>query len=152
MNFTTSRCRWVCAGTLVLMLVTGAARGDEFKIESGFVPMFNGQDFSGWQFGGSYGLPEKLPANWKVESNVIKLSGGGRPNLGSQWDYEDFDMRFQWRAMRAKYNSGFYIRSRRKVGNNQINLAKGGEGRFLRRQNERRQVCPGITEAGQRME
>jgi hypothetical protein len=97
----------------------------------GFVSMFNGQDFSGWQFsGGGYGLPE-LPANWKVEDGLIKLSGGGNPHLGSQWDYEDFDMRFEWRAPQDRYNSGFFIRSNRKVGNNQINLAKGGEGRFF---------------------
>ena len=107
------------------------AYADEFKIEKGFVPMFNGKNFSGWQFDQTYTLPEKLPDNWKVEEGVIKLSGGGRPHLGSQWDYEDFDMRFQWRAMREKYNSGFFIRSHRKVGNNQINLAKGGEGRFF---------------------
>lgn len=106
-------------------------RADEFKTEDGFVSMFNGSDFSGWQFDQTYTLPEKTPENWKVEDGVIKLSGGGRPHLGSQWDYVDFDMRFQWRAMREKYNSGFFIRSNRKVGNNQINLAKGGEGRFF---------------------
>lgn len=66
-----------------------------------------------------------------MADGVIKLSGGGRPHLGSQWDYTDFDMRFEWRALREKYNSGFYIRSRRKVGNNQINLAKGAEGKFF---------------------
>lgn len=116
---------------LALCVRTPQAAGDDFKLEAGFVPMFNGKDFSGWQFGKSYGLPEPQPKNWKVEDGVIKLSGGGSPHLGSQWDYDDFDMRFQWRAMREKYNSGFFIRSRRKVGNNQINLAKGGEGRFI---------------------
>lgn len=104
---------------------------DDFKLEEGFVPMFNGQDFSGWQFDQKWALPDPAPDNWSVADGVIRLSGGGRPNLGSQWDYEDFDMRFQWRALRANYNSGFYIRSNRKVGNNQINLAKGGEGRFF---------------------
>lgn len=110
-------------------LVFSQVVSDEERAE-GFVPLFNGRDFSGWQFGGGYALPE-APENWKVEDGVIKLSGGGRPNLGTQWDYEDFEMRFQWRAMREKYNSGFYVRSNRKVGNNQINLAKGGEGRFF---------------------
>jgi hypothetical protein len=125
------------AQRLMLLLVCavglrgGAVVAEEFKLEPGFTPLFNGTDFSGWQFGGSHGLPDPLPKNWKVDAGVIKLSGGGRPNLGTQWDYEDFDMRFQWRAMREKYNSGFYIRSRRKVGNNQINLAKGAEGRFF---------------------
>lgn len=116
---------------IAVVFTAGIARADDWRPEAGFVPMFNGKDFSGWQFGGGYALPEKLPANWKVTDGVIRLSGGGRPHLGSQWDYADFDMRFQWRALRPRYNSGFYIRSRRKVGNNQINLAKGAEGRFF---------------------
>lgn len=97
----------------------------------GFRPMFNGKDFTGWRFGESSALPEKIPEIWKVEDGVIKLSGGGGPNLGSQWDYEDFEMRFEWRGMRDKYNSGYYIRSGRQVGSNQINLAKGDEGHFF---------------------
>ena len=42
-------------------------------------------------------------------------------------------MKFQWRALRKNYNSGFYIRSGKDVGKNQINLAKGNEGKFLRK-------------------
>lgn len=124
------------ATMLVLVLVgcgtTAAAQEltDEERGE-GFVSMFNGRDFSGWRFSESSALPESLPANWKVEEGVIKLSGGGSPHLGSQWDYEDFDMRFQWRAVKENYNSGFFIRSGRKVGANQINLAKGAEGNFF---------------------
>lgn len=109
----------------------GPTFAEDFKVEAGFVPMFNGKDFSGWQFDQKWALPDPRPENWSVADGVIRLSGGGRPHLGSQWDYEDFDMRFQWRALREKYNSGFYIRSNRKVGNNQINLAKGAEGRFF---------------------
>ncbi|MFQ5730380.1 MAG: family 16 glycoside hydrolase [Planctomycetaceae bacterium] len=131
MNSFVFRRRLALAASVIGLICVTAASADDFRIEPGFVPLFNGKDFSGWQFGKSYGLPETPPKNWKVDGGVIKLSGGGRPNLGSQWDYDDFDMRFQWRAMRTKYNSGFYIRSRRKVGNNQINLAKGGEGRFF---------------------
>lgn len=119
----------ILAGVILFAVSTVAA--DDFKLEPGFVPMFNGQDFSGWQFDQKWQLPDPAPQNWKVEDGVIRLTGGGQPNLGSQWDYEDFDMRFQWRARRDKYNSGFYIRSNRRVGNNQINLAKGGEGRFF---------------------
>ena len=117
--------------TLVVILPAATSADESWQIESGFVAMFNGQDFSGWQFGGGYHLPQPQPQNWLVEDQVIKVTGGGRPHLGSQWDYQDFDMRFQWRALREKYNSGFFIRSKRKVGNNQINLAKGGEGRFF---------------------
>lgn len=112
----------------------GMARAEglsEAEAKEGFISLFNGKDFSGWRFDDKSALPAKLPANWKVEDGVIKLSGGGSPHLASQWDYEDFDVRFEWRAMRKNYNSGFYIRSGRKVGANQINLAKGAEGGFI---------------------
>jgi hypothetical protein len=101
------------------------------EIKQGFVSMFNGQDFSGWQFDKKYSLPEKLPANWSIGGGVIKLAGGGSPHLYSQWDYEDFDMRFQWRAVGDKWNSGWFIRCGRNDSANQINLARGGEGTFL---------------------
>jgi hypothetical protein len=118
------------AGTLAFPAMAEEQEGAA-GTEPDFVPLFNGQDFSGWQFDQTYGLPAPPPENWKVEEGVIKVLGGGRPNLGSQWDYDDFEMRFQWRAAREKYNSGFFIRSQRKVGSNQLNLAKGSEGRFI---------------------
>lgn len=121
------------AGLLIAMNTLAAAQEvPPAELADGFVSMFNGRDFSGWQFGEGYHLPTKSPANnWQVADGVIQVAANGKGNVGSQWDYVDFDMRFQWRAMRDRYNSGFYIRSNRKVGNNQINLAKGGEGRFF---------------------
>jgi hypothetical protein len=102
------------------------------EVKEGFVSLFNGKDWSGWQFGGGYGLPDKVPANWSIGDGLIKLSGGGAPHLGTQWDYDDFEFRLEWRALKpkgkAKYNSGVYIRSGRKVNANQLNLAEGGEG------------------------
>lgn len=102
--------------------------------ETGFVSMFNGKDFSGWQFGDeSYALPTTIPANWKAEDGVIKFLKDAKPNLISQWDYEDFEVRLEWRAMQDNYNSGFYIRTERKspagkANSNQLNLKKGDEG------------------------
>jgi hypothetical protein len=100
------------------------------EVKEGFVSLFNGKDWSGWQFGGGYSLPEKVPSNWSIGDGHIKLSGGGAPHLGTQWDYDDFEFRLEWRAVKpnANYNSGVYIRSGRKVNANQLNLAKGGEG------------------------
>jgi len=118
---------------VLLTALAGTSSADEFKIEKGFVSMFNGADLQGWQFSGqSWGLPPESPKNgWSVADGVIKLDGKSRGNLGSQWSYVDFDMRFEWRALREKYNSGFFIGSGRKVRANQLNLAKGGEGRFF---------------------
>ena len=99
--------------------------------DAGFVSMFNGKDFTGWQFDGQESPPKTLPDNWKVEDGLIKLSGGGKPHLGSEKAYGDFEMKFEWRAVKDKYNSGFFIRSGKKVGANQLNLAKGSEGAFI---------------------
>jgi hypothetical protein len=97
--------------------------------EAGFVSMFNGKDFSGWQFGdASYALPTTMPANWKIDSGVIRFLKDAKPNLTSQWDYEDFEARLEWRAMQDNYNSGFYIRSERNSHSNQLNFKKGDEG------------------------
>jgi hypothetical protein len=117
--------------TVIPVSAAPAQQIGEAEAKDGFVAMFNGRDFAGWQFGGGYSLPEPLPKNWSVEGGLIKLSGGGSPHLGSQWDYDDFDVRFEWRALKDNYNSGFFIRSGRKVGNNQINLAKKAAGTLM---------------------
>jgi len=125
--------RGLLVAVLVLFPGTVARAQDvsEAEKKEGFVSLFNGKDFTGWRFGPKSAPAERLPANWKVEDGLIKLAGGGSPHLASQWDYEDFELRLEWRAVRANYNSGLYIRSRRNVGANQINLAKGAEGGLI---------------------
>jgi 3-keto-disaccharide hydrolase len=96
---------------------------------AGFVSMFNGQDLSGWHFTGDQ--PADKVTNWKVADGVIRLSGGGSPHLATDAEYSDFEMRFEWRATQPKYNSGFFIRSGKNLGSNQLNLAAGSEGAFI---------------------
>lgn len=128
----------ILSRTLSLLLITvifsSTIFGQEISEEeraAGFVSLFNGKDFVGWSFDGMTSPPQTVPANWSVENGVILLSGGGAPNLSSAKSYQDFEMKFEWRASKPKYNSGFYIRSGKKVGANQINLAAGAEGKFL---------------------
>ena len=124
----------VCGGLAALMAATAGARADELSAEdkaAGFESMFNGKDFSGWRFEGKESPPKTLPANWKVEDGVIKLSGGGKPHLASAKAYGDFEMKFEWRGLKERYNSGFFIRSGENVGANQINLAYQHEGAFI---------------------
>lgn len=119
----------ILACLLLSVVPLYAQQLSEEEKEAGFVSMFNGEDFSQWRFTGDKAPPEV--ENWKVEDGVIKLSGGGNPHLGTEKEYADFEMRFQWRALRERYNSGFFIRSGKDVGKNQINLAKGKEGAFI---------------------
>jgi hypothetical protein len=118
---------------LVVALLTVAVRAEDLSDEekqAGFKPMFNGRDFDGWMFTGV--KDPTTVTNWKVQDGVIHLTGGGRPHLATKKEYADFEMRFEWRTLREKYNSGFFIRSNEKLGPNQINLAKGSEGNFIR--------------------
>ncbi len=99
--------------------------------EAGFQPLFNGKDFTGWRFSGGKDEDAREAPNWKVKDGVILVTGGGSPHLATDKEYADFELRLEWRALRDKYNSGLFIRSGRKVGANQINLAKGAEGGFI---------------------
>jgi hypothetical protein len=101
------------------------------EAKEGFVSLFNGKDLDGWRFGESAPTAETMPKNWKVEDGVIKLSGGNSPHLASRREFGDFDVRLQWRAMRDKYNSGFFIRSGREVKANQINLSQSAVGKLM---------------------
>jgi hypothetical protein len=135
--FPASSCLKTSLVVLILLALLGpeAVRGDEGlsaeEKEAGFVSLFNGKDFSGWRFSGGKEDGASEAPNWKVKDGVISLSGGGSPHLGTEREYADFELRLEWRALRDKYNSGVYIRSGRKIGANQINLAKGGEGGFI---------------------
>lgn len=120
-------------GIAVFLAVTAAAPAQKLsddEAKEGFVSLFNGKDFAGWRFGNDSAL-DKLPPNWKVEDGVIKLSGGDKPHLASQWDYEDFDLRLEWRGFVKGYNSGVYVRSGRAVGAHQINLAESDAGHLM---------------------
>lgn len=110
------------------LLADGGELTDEEKA-AGFVSMFNGTDFTGWEFTGQ--PSDKPPKNWAVKDGVIELSGGGKPHLRTSHEYANFEMQFEWRAKRERYNSGFFIRSPKGLGRNQLNLAKGGEGKFI---------------------
>ena len=121
-------CSLVAAVVATAVTVRAAELSDAEK-QAGFVSMFNGQDFTGWRFTGDV-PPENVP-NWKVADGLIQLSGGGSPHLPTAQEYGDFEMRFEWRATKPGYNSGFFIRSGKNLGSNQLNLAKGSEGAFI---------------------
>jgi hypothetical protein len=75
--------------------------------EEGFVPLFNGQDLTGWQ-GDS-----KL---WIVENGMLIGRSPGIPYndfLATSKTYHDFILRFQVRLVDNKGNSGVQFRSKR---------------------------------------
>ena len=70
---------------------------------AGFVPLFNGRDFTGWK------LPEGDNGHWKVINGVIdydaRSEATGDKNLWTEKEYKDFVLRIDWRI---KETTGLY--------------------------------------------
>lgn len=84
--------------------------------EKGFVSLFDGKSFAGWQ------VKDNTPESWKIDGGLLVLTGG-RSHLFTTEKFDDFVVRFEWRPVKKGYNSGFFIR-----GWNQIQMAQGGAG------------------------
>ncbi len=113
--------RSTATALLLAASIATAAQLTDAEKKEGFESMFNGKDFSGWRFNSGKG------DNWEVQDGVLVLKGGS-DHLASEKEYRDFTIRFEWRAEKKGYDSGFYIRSGKNVGANQIQLGQGGEG------------------------
>jgi hypothetical protein len=115
---------------------------------TGFVPLFNGRDFTGWRFSDASALPKTPPAAWRIESGAIVCAGGGGAGgggaggggaggggaggggtiLASQWEYADFELVFEWRAASEDFDADFYLHAGRMLEADPIRIAKGREG------------------------
>jgi len=131
-------------GLVLLLNPLPAQNLSDEEVKEGFMSLINGKDFSGWRFSGSIPSKDKtikskpftsvldvFPDNWKAGDGMIQLLKGGNPDLATQWDFDDFDVRLQWKAHKKSYNSGFYIRSGKSVGANQINLNSSAVGELI---------------------
>ncbi len=106
---------WVVLGALALGLVAsgGAASGDDFTPEPGFISLFNGKDLSGWKLDKEIldGKVETADRRFKVHGDAI-VTEGARPieNLYTVREFsENFVLRLEFRAS-PKANSGLFIR------------------------------------------
>jgi hypothetical protein len=72
---------------------------------SGFVPLFNAKDLTGWK------THPSQPGNWRVENGVLIGSGGFVSHLYTERaDYQDFHLRMEARV-NANGNTGVYFRA-----------------------------------------
>ena len=92
------------------------------------VPLFNGKDFSGWRFGPESRMPKETPEAWKIREGVIVGNGDGRVILASQWEYEDFELAFDWRALDPSFDADLHVHAGRTLQADPIRMAKGLEG------------------------
>jgi hypothetical protein len=85
-------------------LWTAAAPALGFQAETGFTPLFNGKDLSGWVLVRGYG------PGYVVEDGVLVCPKEGGGNLYSEKEYGDFILRLDWRLWEGG-NNGIGIRA-----------------------------------------
>ena len=81
-----------------LVAVSAAAEGTEDPL--GFVSIFDGESFAGWEHDG----------NWRIEDGAFhRHADGGSLTYTAATVPDDFELRFEWKASRG-CNSGVYYR------------------------------------------
>ncbi len=87
------------AALFALSLITSVSSADD--VAPGFVPLFNGKDFSGWK------VPEGDNGHWKIIDGVIDYDASseaeGDKNLWSAKEYGDFVLKVDWRIKETPY-------------------------------------------------
>ena len=83
--------------TVVCAAVAVAADDD------GFVPLFNGQDLTGWVNANC------APETWSVREGVIHCTGRPTGALRTARQYENFILEVEWRHLSKGGNSGVFI-------------------------------------------
>ena len=70
---------------------------------SGFKPLFNGKNFSGW-------VPvNTAPTTWLIKDNMLICSGKPIGELRTERMYQNFIMEVEWRHMKPKGNAGIFV-------------------------------------------
>lgn len=80
--------------------------------DSGFRPLFNGEDTSGWHLRNPDGHN-----SWTVENGILKNTSGGDvhgTDLVTDDKFRDFTVRYEY-LVPAGSNSGFYLRGRQEL-------------------------------------
>lgn len=74
--------------------------------QSGWRPLFNGTDFTGWR--GYKGTP--VPSRWKVENGAIALgTEGGRGDIVTTEVFGDFELEVEWKISEGGNSGIFYF-------------------------------------------
>jgi hypothetical protein len=85
---------------IALVCLAYSAAGED---ETGFSPLFNGRDLSGWL------NVNCAPDTWSVQNGAIHCTGQPTGALRTTKQYENFILEVEWRHLRAKGNAGIFI-------------------------------------------
>jgi len=98
-----------------MLLSSGPSNaGDDFKVEEGYVSLFNGKDLAGWKYGKETdltGKTETADKRFRVEGGlIIAEEGKGIKDLYTVKNFDkEFNVKIQFRAA-LKADSGVYVR------------------------------------------
>ena len=98
----------MCVGCL-LFTFHPVARSEE-RDDSGFVPLFNRQDMSGWETTGNWGFEPDGTLALRPKSRRLRLLPDHKSFLWSKATYEDFVLDLEFKVA-EKGNSGVFLRS-----------------------------------------
>ena len=117
----------MCVGCL-LFTFHPVARSEE-RDDSGFVPLFNRQDMSGWETTGNWGFEPDGTLALRPKSRRLRLLPDHKSFLWSKATYEDFVLDLEFKVA-EKGNSGVFLRSSssRSYIQTQIRDSHGKEG------------------------
>lgn len=73
--------------------------------DSGFVPLFNGRDLSGWV------MVNGAPSTWTVRDGMIICTGLPTGVLRTTEHYENFILELEWRHLKERGNAGLFVHS-----------------------------------------
>jgi hypothetical protein len=85
---------------LAVCLATQAISAGE---QSGFVPLFNGQDLAGWV------NVNCAPSTWTVQDGMIVCSGKPIGELRTERMYQNLVLELEWQHLRPGGNSGVFV-------------------------------------------
>jgi hypothetical protein len=98
----------ICLGCLLFTLAT-LARAKE-RDDTGFVPMFNGKDSSGWETTGNWHFEPDGVVALKPTYRRLRLIPEYKTFLWSKESYDDFVLDLEFKVA-EKGNSGVFVRS-----------------------------------------
>jgi hypothetical protein len=98
----------MCLGCLLFMLPT-VARSQE-RDDKGFVPLFDGQDWSGWQTTGNWVYGPDGVLELRPKSRNFRLFPDYKSFLWSKASYDDFVLDLEFKVA-ENGNSGVFVRS-----------------------------------------
>ena len=109
---------------MALAAVAAAAMTTVLAQETGFTPLFNGKDLTGWVYGTRRGAPNKSGSGYQVQDGVLFTTKEDGGNLFTDREYSNFIFRFEFR-LTENANNGIGIQVLDDSGSEYTNLLPG---------------------------